>query len=328
MRPVNADSNPVFLGLDAGGTQTRWALADAAGQVLREGHAAGFSGLQLHDAAGCAAIDAVLQEVARAIAADGPRVQRVAGVVAGVTGFDPAQHPQRSQLCALLAAALQLSEPAAQAFSDIELTCRAAFAPGEGVVVIAGTGSIAAFIDRTGTLHRAGGRGAVIDDAGGGHWIAREALRQVWRAEDEAPGSTLQQPLAQALAQAVGGSDWAHTRAWVYGASRGELGTLARVVAAVADRDAAAHDILQRAGHELTRLARALLQRHGALPVALAGRVFELHPCVKQAFLAQLPEGTPLHAPAEPAHHAAARMAAAAATTAAERATHPAQPTP
>jgi glucosamine kinase len=325
MRPVNADTNPVFLGLDAGGTQTRWALADAAGQVLREGQAAGFSGLQLHDAAGCAAIDAVLQDVARAIAADGPSVQRVAGVVAGVTGFDPAQRPQ---LCALLAAALHLPEHAAQTFSDIELTCRAAFAPGAGVVVIAGTGSIAAFIDRSGTLHRAGGRGAVIDDAGGGHWIAREALRQVWRAEDEAPGSTLQQPLAQALAQAVGGSDWAHTRAWVYGASRGELGTLARVVAAVADRDPQALDILQRAGHELARLARALLQRHGALPVALAGRVFELHPCVKQAFLAQLPAGTPVHASAEPAHQAAARMAATAATTATEQATPPAQPTP
>jgi len=325
MRPVNADSNPVFLGLDAGGTQTRWALANAAGQVLREGQAAGFSGLQLHDAAGCAAISAVVQDVAGAIAADGLLLQHLAGVVAGVTGFDPAQRPQ---LCALLTAALQLPGDAAQALSDIELTCHAAFAPGKGVVVIAGTGSIAAFIDRTGTLHRAGGHGAVIDDAGSGHWIAREALRQVWRAEDEAPGSTLQQPLAQALAQAVGGSDWAHTRAWVYGASRGELGTLARVVAAVADRDPQALDILQRAGHELARLARALLQRHGALPVALAGRVFELHPCVKQAFLAQLPEGTAVHDAAEPAHHAAARMAAAAATTTTERATPPAQPTP
>ena len=48
--------------------------------------------------------------------------------------------------------ALQLPEQAAQAFSDIELTCRAALAPGGGVVVIAGTGSIAAFIDAARTL--------------------------------------------------------------------------------------------------------------------------------------------------------------------------------
>lgn len=304
MHPVNAASYPTFLGLDAGGTQTRWALADAAGQVLREGQVAGFSGVQLHDAAGCAAIEAVLQDAARAVAGEG---HRVAGVVAGVTGFDPAQRPQ---LCALLSAALQLPEGGAQALSDIELTCHAAFAPGEGVVVIAGTGSIAAFVDRAGTLHRAGGRGAVIDDAGSGHWIAREALRHVWRAEDETPGSTLQQPLAQALAQAVGGSDWAHTRAWVYGASRGELGTLARAVAAVAERDAVALGILQRAGAELARLALALLRLHGARPVALAGRVFELHPVVQQSLQQQLPTGTPLQRLQQPAHHQAAKLAA------------------
>ena len=303
-RAVRTDTPPVtppaWLGLDAGGTQTRWALAGAGGQLLREGSVASLSGLQLHDPAGRAVMAQTLAELS---AACGP----VQGVVAGVTGFDAEQGPQ---LCQLLAQALQLDRSAVRAMNDIELACHAAFGPGEGYVVYAGTGSIAAFIDEQGTLHRAGGRGALIDDAGGGHWIAREALRHVWRAEDESPGAWRQSPLAQRLFEHMGGSDWAHTRQWVYGASRGELGTLALAVAQAAPDDAVALHILQAAGRELARLAQALTARHGPRPLALAGRVFDLHPAVRAALQQALPAGTTLQQLQEPAHCAAARIAA------------------
>lgn len=299
-----ASSQPAFLGLDAGGSATRWALADAAGTLQREGAVAGLSGLQLHDAAGRAAVTQALRDVA---AGAGP----VHGIVAGVTGFDAAQAPL---LSGLLATALGVAAGAVQAMSDIELSCRAAFAPGQGCVLVAGTGSIAACIDAQGTLHRAGGRGAVIDDAGGGHWIACQALRQVWRAEDAAPGAWQTSALARRLFGHIGGTDWAQTRQWVYGASRGELATLALAVAAAAaaDEDAAALTILQRAGMELARLARVLLQRHGPQPLALAlaGRVFELHPAIEAQLRLALAPGTPVHRLSEPAHVAAARLAA------------------
>ena len=297
---------PAWLGLDAGGTQTRWALADGQGQLLQQGSVAALSGLQLQDVAGRAAVAATL---ARLSAACGP----VHGVVAGVTGFDAEQGPL---LCQLIARALQLESSAVRAMNDIELACHAAFAPGAGVVLYAGTGSIAAFIDEQGTLHRAGGRGALIDDAGGGHWIAREALRCVWRAEDASPGAWRQSPLAQRLFGQMGGSDWAVTRQWVYGATRGELGTLALAVAQAAEEDPAAMAILQAAGAELARLALALFHRHGRRPLALAGRVFDLHPAVQTALQQALPAGTALQQLQEPAHCAAARIAALAARSA------------
>jgi glucosamine kinase len=40
---VHADTLTVGLGIDAGGTQTRWALADAAGAQLAEGAGAGMT---------------------------------------------------------------------------------------------------------------------------------------------------------------------------------------------------------------------------------------------------------------------------------------------
>ena len=302
---------PCALGLDAGGTQTRWAIADAQGRVVAEGTAASISGAQLASADGRAAVAATFAAIARdsaaVVAASADPLGAVNALTAGVTGVGAEHLPL---LCDLAAAAFALPLAQVQAFSDIELACRAAWAPGEGYVVYAGTGSIAAFLDADGTLQRAGGRGALIDDAGGGHWIAREALRHIWRAEDEAPGTWRDSPLAARVFERLGGSDWADTRAWVYGASRGELGTLALAVAAAADKDSAARAILQAAGRELARLALALTRRHGARPLVLAGRVFDLHPDIESSLRASLPEGLPMQRQVLPFHHAAARIAA------------------
>jgi N-acetylglucosamine kinase-like BadF-type ATPase len=308
-RPVAATTAPAAppargLGLDAGGTQTRWAVTDADGLVQAEGSAAPLSGPQLASANGRTQAEATLRAIAQV---SGP----VGAVAAGLTGFDAAQAPL---LSALLASAFAVAPAAVQTLSDIELLCRSACAPGAGIVVYAGTGSIAACIDRDGTLQRAGGRGAVIDDAGGGHWIAREALRHIWRAEDAAPGAWTASPLAAAVFAQIGGSDWAASRAWVYGATRGELGTLALAVAAAADQDPAALAILRAAGTELARLAMALVRRQGLQPMTLAGRVFDLHPAVENALVAALPTGCTVHRLTTPAHHAAARQAALACT--------------
>jgi glucosamine kinase len=292
------------LGLDAGGTQTRWALADPAGTLLAQGTAAAISGLQLDNAEGRAAMASTLQQIA---VATGP----VRAVLAGVTGFDATQQPQ---MCAMLAAALRLDPRSAQAvraMNDIELACHAAFAPGAGYVVYAGTGTVAAFVDEHGELHRAGGRGALIDDAGGGHWIAREALRRIWRAEDHAPGAWAQSLLARKVFGHIGGSDWARSRHWAYNASRGELGLLALAVAeAAAEHDADALALLHDAGAELARLALALLQRLGPRPLALAGRVFQLHPAIEASLRSALPADCVVTRSNEVPHLAAARLAA------------------
>lgn len=271
-----------YLGLDVGGTQARWAVVDAAGTLVDQGQAAGFSATQLHDSAAQAQVVQVLRQV-------GMTAGSVQGSLAGVTGLDARQAPILAQQ---LSQALGCDAGGVRVMSDIELACRARFEPGQGVLLIAGTGSIAAFIDGQGALHRAGGHGPVIDDAGGGHWIAREALRRIWRAEDETPGASAQSPLAQQLFKAIGGSDWPATRQWVYGATRGELGTLALAVAAAADEDPAALTLLQAAGSELARLALVLQRRFGKLPVAPAGRVFELHPAVRAAVEQALPAAT------------------------------------
>jgi glucosamine kinase len=121
--------------------------------------------------------------------------------------------------------------------TDIEVAYLDVFAPGEGYLVYAGTGSIAAFIDARQQFHRVGGRGGLLDDGGSGFWIAREALRHIWRTEDEQPGSWRKSAMAREVLEHVGGSDWTHTRQFIYGVERGEMGKLALAVAAAAGTD-------------------------------------------------------------------------------------------
>lgn len=295
---------PLGLGIDAGGTRTRWALATPAGELVAEGSVAGVSALQLATRAGQQAVRDTLATLAEAVLAVG----RPGQVHAGVTGHGGVDEP----LAGWIRDALGLRGGTVVLVTDIEVAYRDVFAPGEGYLVYAGTGSIAAFIDAQGAFHRVGGRGGVIDDAGSGHWIAREALKHIWRAEDEQPGAWARSPLAREVFDHVGGSDWPQSRAFAYGADRGELGKLALAVAAAAGTDPAALKLLDAAGQELGRLARLLVQRFGPRPVALAGRVFQLHPVVEQSCRAAVPQAPSVRACVSRGHHAAARIAARA----------------
>ena len=298
-----AQQDLLALGIDAGGTGTRWALLSPGGALIAEGEVPGFSANELLSSDG-AAVATLLAELARQVLAVG----RPARVHAGLTGLDAGNEA----LARLITAPLGLGPEALSLGSDIETAYRDLFAPGEGYVVYAGTGSIAAFLDAEGTLHRSGGRGYLLDDGGGGYWIAREALRRVWRAEDERPGAWRESPLAQELFAQMGGSDWAITRQFVYGGKRGDVGRLALAVARAAERDPVALDLVSRAGEELARLGRALLQRHGPRPLALSGRAATLHPRLAEAMSEALPPDTPFTCRPCQGHHAAARLALAA----------------
>jgi glucosamine kinase len=295
------------LGIDAGGTETRWALAQAPGQIVAEGQVQGFSALECLGP-GRAQVASILEELARAVLAVGRPIR----VHAGLTGLGAANE----ELARLVATPLGLPVEAISLGSDIETAYLDLFAPGQGYMVYAGTGSVAAYLDEAGTLHRAGGRGGLIDDGGGGYWIAREALRHIWRNEDERPESWRQSPMAQALFDLVGGPDWAHTRQYVYGGSRGDIGRLALAVASTADRDPAAKAILRAAGAELARLAKAMTARFGPRPVALCGRAATLHPLIAEAMREALPTETAFSLRSCQAHHAAARLALRGATSA------------
>lgn len=297
-------SGAMFLGLDGGGTQTRWALCDAVGSVHASGAVAAVATLRLNEPQVAEQTLATVQALIEPL-----QGVRVSGVVAGMSGIGASDEPAAQVLQGLLLQGLGLDAAQVLVTSDVSVAYAGAFAPGQGYLIYAGTGSVAAFVDAQGQMHRAGGRGGILDDGGSGYWIAREALRHIWRQEDERPGAWVDSPMAVRVFAQLGGSDWAQTRSVVYGGNRGAMGELALAVAAAASDDLVARQILHRAGGELARLGQALVRRFGARPMALAGRVSALHPSLATSLRETLGSAQVLQVVQTQGHVEAARWA-------------------
>ncbi|MBR7792995.1 ATPase [Undibacterium sp. FT147W] len=300
---IRDNASALALGIDTGGTQTRWALATANEDIIASGTAAGLTALQLKTQQGKQEFAQVFSDLAAAARSHG----NLQTVRVGITGFSD---DMRAVILEMLTGILHMPEPCIRLGTDIEIAYLDSFKPGTGYLVYAGTGSIAAYIDEAGQFHRAGGRGYLLDDGGSGFWIAREAVRHIWRAEDECPGTSRESLLAKEIFKAIGGGDWDKSKDFMYHHSRGDIGKLALAVAACANTDEVAADILKRAGQELARLGMAMCKRFGNKPVVLSGRVLELHPFIAASCRTHLPSDISLRTSICQAHFSAARLAA------------------
>ena len=288
---------PTYLGIDIGGTASRWVLVDGSRAIVARGSAAGATG-HVFNPAERERLSLTLTTIAEAVRAFPP-----VGACLGITGLGESVH---GEVRSMLATTFGDTIRSARLSDDMELAFRASFAPGKGHLISAGTGSIGLHLAADGQMIRVGGRGLLIDDAGSGTWIALAALDRLYRRIDETGGPAEAAILAEELFGAVGGADWDHTRSFVYGSDRGRIGTLAQAVARAATRgDPIANDILARAASELARLARALIGRAGRLPVAFIGGIVTLHPAIKPALQAELADAVVSFPEIDAAAHAA-----------------------
>lgn len=269
------------LGIETGGTGSRWCLSTPSGAILARGEMEPMTG-HVFTQAERERVAGIFTRLAGEL--DG--LGKPAAIVAGVTGLGP-ESAVRAVFSAILAAAFGCPEDKIHVFDDMWLGYRARFQPGEGIIVYSGTGSIGYHLAADGEIIRAGGRGVLIDDGGSAAWIAAEALRRLLHREDEAPSSGWDSALGHALAQALGDASWDAVRTHVYGGDRGSLGLLARAVATAGDAgDTTAAEIFTQAGEELARLALTLRARVGVKPVALCGRGATLSPLIARRFQA------------------------------------------
>jgi glucosamine kinase len=151
--------------------------------------------------------------------------------------------------------------------SDAELARAAAFAGGAGVLLIAGTGSVALSRTASGNERRVGGRGWRMGDQGSAHWIGARALEAVGAMHDGLGPTTR---LAEALGVATKVNGIAGLIRWSVTASPAEVAALAPAVLGCAEGgDLVAAELREGAVNWLVRLAVAA--GAGPLPVALSG---------------------------------------------------------
>ena len=300
--------NDIVVGIDAGASKTRAFAVDRAGTVVGRGAGGGGNLLTSPDPQG--AIAAALAEALGGRGAD--------AVVLSCAGGD--RETERARGEEILT---RLAPPGAKLLvtHDAIAALYAGNPTGCGVVLIAGTGSIAYGRNEEGEEDRAGGWGYLIGDEGSAVWCGLEALRAISHAVDGRGAPTRMTAL---LFQQLGVGEFGDVLPHLYGRPHPApaIGAATRALAsASAEGDAIANAILQRGSNALARAATVVALTLGlsAGPVYLAGGAFEnlslLQRLVQLDLLGLLPQATVEPVREEPAM-GAARLASALAWSA------------
>lgn len=268
---------PLALGLDAGGSGTKWTLL-RGDEVQARGVAPPLTAALLETAAGEVALQALL-----AALPDCPEALH-----AGLPGLSRGT-PAAEEMRVRLAAFFGLASESVSVENDLDLAYLAHFAPGEGVLLYAGTGSIAYHVTASGEVIRAGGWGYRIGDDGGGFSLGRAALR--WLTDRIDLGEVPDSLLAAEVASVTSGLDWDTLRAFAYGTpGAAAIARLAPAVGRAADGgDGTALALLDAAARSLAELARRVQERAGPLFVVATGGALRISPLFPAALAKVLP---------------------------------------
>jgi N-acetylglucosamine kinase-like BadF-type ATPase len=258
-----------FLGIDGGGSKTECVLADEAGAVLAR---ASGPGTNLHR---------VLPAVLRETMADcREQIGRATGLsslpvevtCAGFAGGGSVEARARAR--PLLQ---ELFHPhRLYIVADMEIALEAAVGVRPGVVLLAGTGSIAYGRNSLGQQARAGGEGPLVGDRGSGCDIGRGAVEAVIAAATRSGAETR---LVAGVREALGVSAPEDLQMRIHPERAAELARLLPVVLQAARAgDLVAQGLLAAAGDELADLAVQVLTTlrllTAAVHVAASGGVF------------------------------------------------------
>ncbi|HEX7243356.1 MAG TPA: BadF/BadG/BcrA/BcrD ATPase family protein [Longimicrobiaceae bacterium] len=256
-----------FAGVDGGGTKTLVSLADAGGRELAR--RTGPAGLvdPRHPEATAGVVASVVREAVREAGLDAPP----AALCAGLAGVGNAA--EREAVRAALAASGVAGR--VRVVTDGEIALEGALGGGAGVLLVAGTGSVAYGRGEDGRVERCGGWGMVLGDEGSGYALGRAGLAAAMRAQDGRGPHTRLLPL---LLETLGVEGPRAVPPWVGRASKAEVAALAtHVLRAAGEGDAAALSVAAHEARELARHALALRDRlapwSGPVPVVFHGGV-------------------------------------------------------
>lgn len=290
-----------YLGVDGGGTKTRFALIDDRERLLAEARL----GTTYHPQVGLQGVHDVLSAgIATVLATAGATAADVRHAFFGL----PA-HGEDSRIAPRLEAIPRILLGHDRYTCDNDMVCgwAGSFACGDGINVVAGTGSIG-YGQRHGHAARAGGWGEVFSDEGSAYWIAVQGLNAFSRMSD---GRLQRGPLHELMVDALQLERDLDLCARVYGAqayTRGEIARLSTLVAQAAGRgDDVARTIFQRAGEELAAIVDALrialgFEADEAVPVSYSGGAFAAGPLLLEPFTSALRHACPAFELRQPLH--------------------------
>ncbi len=248
-RPSSPSAHPpILLGIDCGGSHTAVVVGDSQGRVISRAEGPGSA----MRPGGAERSAAVILDVARRAATQANVSLPVGLALVGAAGAG--RSPEQEELAAAIAAAGVAERVDVR--GDIEIALAAAFGDGPGILINAGTGSIAYARSADGKLHRAGGYGWQLGDEGGGYWMGHRALAAAARAHDGIEESST---LLERLVVALGLQTFDNLIRWTATATPAQVAALApHVLNAAREGEIVAQRIVADAAIELSHLVRAL----------------------------------------------------------------------
>src|SRR6266581_4374534 len=218
----------VLLGVDSGGSHTTVVVGDPQGRALSRAEGPGSA----MRPGGAERSAAVILDVARRATAQAQISLPATFALVGAAGAGRA--PEQEALAA-------------------------AFENKPGILINAGTGSIAYARTQDGRVHRAGGYGWQLGDEGGGYWLGRRALAAAARAQDGLEESST---LLERLLVALGLQTFDDLIRWTATATPAQVAALApHVLNAAREGEIVAQRIVADGAVEIAQLVR-MLTRH------------------------------------------------------------------
>ncbi|MPY88167.1 MAG: ATPase [Luteitalea sp.] len=296
------------LGIDAGGTKTVCLLADEQGTVLARAQGSGANLPSLGELEVEKTLHHLMEE------AIGQTTIVPQAICIGIAGVD------REEDAAIIRAIMRRIGYRARLVvtNDALIALTAGVGDAPGVVVMAGTGSIAYGRNARNEAARAGGWGYVLGDEGSGYWMGRHALRAVVRAADGRGGSTAL--TRHVLAHFGVDQPQDLVREVYHRALRpSAIAALAAAVQRAHDEgDVMATAILEQGAGELMACAASVVAQlgmaHDAFPFVLAGGVVHAVPVLVSSLTERLPTvapGSSSHVLTQEPAHGAVSMALA-----------------
>lgn len=243
-----------IVGIDGGGTKTTACVGDSSGNILgrlEKGpanyHVTGIAAFQM-------LIRQIIDDFCQTCGLERTELQLVS---LGLAGVDRVR--DRELILATLSELRLGCHYIVNNDATIALT--AGLGETKGIVLIAGTGSIAYGINQDGHVTRAGGWGHVISDEGSGYAVGRQALCRAVKSGENRDKETI---LLARIMKHIGVSDQDGVIGFINRptTSKAAIAALTEVVAAAAcEGDAVATELLDEAADSLAALVESVITR-------------------------------------------------------------------
>jgi Predicted N-acetylglucosamine kinase len=284
------DSHNLYLGVDGGGTKTQVVLINQEKQVLAEAFAGASNPLRVGIEKAAANI---FTAVNKACDISGKSRGDIVAIECGLAGVR--REDLRQVMRKLIIQHFRIKK--VEVVTDAEIALYGTTLGKEGLVVIAGTGSVCIGQNSKGRKFSAGGWGPLAGDEGGGAGIARRAMQAIAKASDGRGKPTSLSEVAVEYFRA-GRLEDLSVAIYAPQIDNARIAGFARYVIEEAQKgDEVSIELLEEAGKELGLAAKAVIRElkleRRKFPIGTVGGIFNAGELVTKPLIETVHEIAP-----------------------------------